>query len=81
MRARIDQITALSNTNMRYRANKTITAGMSPFAGGPSEDIDNAWRELMSSISVRVSQEELDKNGNHRESVSLPRSGGNLVWL
>jgi hypothetical protein len=54
---------------------------MSPFAGGPSENVDDAWRDLMSSISVRVSQEELNQNGNHKESVSLPEGGGNLVWL
>ncbi|KAH3999716.1 hypothetical protein HBH98_085850 [Parastagonospora nodorum] len=72
---------ALSSPNVRYHINKTITASMSPFAGGPFEQVDNAWRELMSSISVRVSQEELDRNGNHQDSVSLPRNGGNLVWL
>jgi hypothetical protein len=54
---------------------------MSPFAGGPDEKVDGAWRDLMSSISVRVSQEELNNNGNHQESVSLPENGGNLVWL
>jgi hypothetical protein len=54
---------------------------MSPFAGGPDEKVDGAWRDLMSSISVRVSQEELNSNGNHQESVSLPEGGGNLVWL
>ncbi|KAL5115579.1 hypothetical protein ACEQ8H_006555 [Pleosporales sp. CAS-2024a] len=72
---------ALQKPNIRYHTNKTITAGMSPFAGGPSEKVDGAWRDLMSSISVRVSPEELSKNGNHNESVSLPAGGGNLVWL
>jgi hypothetical protein len=76
-----DHIVALLNPNIRYHANKTITAGMSPFAGGPDEKVDDAWRDLMSSISVRASQEELNMNGNHQESVSLPQGGGNLVWL
>jgi hypothetical protein len=76
-----DHSIALRNPHIRYHTNKTITAGMSPFAGGPSEKVDDAWRDLMSSISVRVSQEELDHNGNHQESVSLPEGGGNLVWL
>jgi hypothetical protein len=72
---------ALHNPKIRYHANKTITAGMSPFAGGPDEKVEDAWRDLMSSISVRVSQEELNNNGNHQDSVPLPASGGNLVWL
>jgi hypothetical protein len=72
---------ALQNPNISYHTNKTITAGMSPFAGGPGKKVDDAWRDLMSSISLRVSQEELNNNGNHQESVSLPENGGNLVWL
>lgn len=76
-----DRMVALRSPNIRYHANKTITAGMSPFAGGPDEKVDSAWRDLMSSISVRVSQKELSLNGNHQESISLPKSGGNLVWL
>ncbi|PVH96579.1 hypothetical protein DM02DRAFT_534899 [Periconia macrospinosa] len=54
---------------------------MSPYAGGPSDEVDDAWHTLMSSISVRVTQEELEHNGNHRESVALPVGGGNMVWL
>jgi hypothetical protein len=54
---------------------------MSNFAGGPSDAIDDSWHELMGNISMRVRQEELDQNGNHKTSIELPAGGGHLVWL
>ena len=59
----------------------SITAGMSPYAGGPTAEIDNAWHDLLGNISLRVSRSELNMNGNHKSSIELPGNGGYLVWL
>lgn len=48
--------------------------------GGRSTQADDAWTDLLANISVRVSQEELNRNGNHRESVDLPQ-GGHMAWI
>lgn len=82
-------MTALTNPPLRYIPTLSVPAGSSPYAGGPSNPgVDAAWHELMSRISMRVSNAELQRNGNHRESVSLPEDaeggggeGGKLVWL
>ena len=60
----------------------SVPAGMSPYAGGPDPDIDLAWHELLGNTSIRVSHSELQRNGNHQESIALPKNDdGYMVWL
>jgi hypothetical protein len=59
----------------------SIKAGASPFVGGPSAAVNEAWHDLLGNISLRVTQDELNKNGNHDTSIELPEGGGHLVWL
>ena len=72
---------ALTDLTIRTKSLLSTTAGASPFAGGPDNEIDLAWHNLLGNTTVRVSQEELNRNGNHRESVALPEHGGHMVWL
>ncbi|OCL07609.1 hypothetical protein AOQ84DRAFT_294757, partial [Glonium stellatum] len=55
----------------RFKPTMSITAGMSPYAGGPGGDVDDSWHDLMGNISVRVTQSELNQNGNHKESETM----------
>lgn len=50
----------------------------SPYVGQPSEDVDNAWHDLMGNMSLRVTTEELAQQS--QRSVALP-NGGYLAWL
>lgn len=59
----------------------SVPAGRSPFAGGPSHDIDLAWHNFLANTTIRVSQDELNRNTNHQESVALSEGGGYMVWL
>ena len=64
----------------------SIPAGISPYAGGPDPEIDLAWHKLLGNTSIRVSKSELQRNGNHRESVALrdendDDNDGYMVWL
>lgn len=51
----------------------------SPFAGPPSPSIDQRWHDLLSSISLRVSEDELQRS--NQTSVALPVGGGYMAWL
>ncbi|KAF2176823.1 hypothetical protein K469DRAFT_605635, partial [Zopfia rhizophila CBS 207.26] len=53
----------------------------SAWVGSPGGPTDDAWHELVGNTSIRVTDEELRRNGNHQRSVPLPEGGGNLVWL
>ena len=72
---------ALTDLTIRTKPLLSTTAGASPFAGGPDNEVDLAWHNLLGNTTIRASQEELNRNGNHRESVALPENGGHLVWL
>lgn len=50
----------------------------SPFTGTPNAESDEAWDGLLSSMTIRVSEAELQK-GN-QSSVALP-NGGYMAWL
>ena len=72
---------ALHDIDFRLTEFESIPAGLSPYAGGPSIEVDAAWHELLGNTSIRVSQEELLRNGNHHESVALQNQDGYMVWL
>ncbi|KAF4633848.1 hypothetical protein G7Y89_g4255 [Cudoniella acicularis] len=48
------------------------------FVGSPSPEVDAAWHNLLSNMSIRVTASELAQQS--LTSVSLPR-GGQLAWL
>ena len=50
----------------------------SPYAGPPGTNIDLVWQALLADMSIRVTKEELDQQG--QESVPL-EGGGYLAWL
>jgi len=54
-------------------------AEKSIYSGKPSDDIDNAWDDLLSGINIRVSRTELKKT--NQTSVRFPRSQYYLGWL
>lgn len=72
---------ALSDLTIQFKPKMSVPAPMSPFAGPPSREVDLAWHTLLGNTSIRVSQEELNRNGNHNKSVALPRSEEHLAWL
>lgn len=49
-----------------------------PFIGQPDPSVDDAWSKLLSNMSLRVIDSELDRQST--TSISLPH-GGNLAWL
>ncbi|KAF5876767.1 uncharacterized protein Bfra_003173 [Botrytis fragariae] len=51
----------------------------SPYAGPPSESVDQAWHDLLKDMNIRVTTEELEKSG--QKSVSLPEGGGHMKML
>ena len=75
-----DRHKALLDLRISTHPIMSITAGVSPFAGGPDSSIDLAWHTLLGNTSIEVSQNELGRNGNHQESVSTA-DGKYMVWL
>lgn len=57
---------------LRNRVNAT-----NPYKGLPSEELDQAWRELLRHSNIRLSAEELKEMG--RTSVQLADGSGNYV--
>ncbi|TGO24666.1 hypothetical protein BPAE_0097g00100 [Botrytis paeoniae] len=51
----------------------------SPYAGPPSESVDQAWHDLLKDMNIRVTAEELEKR--NQKSVSLPEGGGHMKML
>lgn len=72
---------ALKGLNVRVKPTLAMTTGESPWVGEPGGPTDDAWHELVGNTSIRVTKEELSRNGNHQQSVPLPKGGGSLVWL
>ncbi|MCJ1311319.1 hypothetical protein MMC25_004990 [Agyrium rufum] len=69
---------SISSLTLNYHTQAFQNLSGNPFAGPPSTEIDNAWDDLLSTIHLRVSKAELDRNG--QTSVGLP-GGGYLAWL
>ncbi|TGO42154.1 hypothetical protein BHYA_0012g00710 [Botrytis hyacinthi] len=51
----------------------------SPYAGPPSESVDQAWHDLLKDMNIRVTAEELEKR--NQKSISLPEGGGHMKML
>ncbi|KAF7943520.1 hypothetical protein EAE96_011443 [Botrytis aclada] len=51
----------------------------SPYAGPPSESVDQAWHDLLKDMNIRVTAEELENR--NQKSISLPEGGGHMVWI
>jgi hypothetical protein len=76
-----DASLALQDLKIQIKPKMSITTGQSPWVGEPGGPTDLAWHELVGNTSIRVTEEELSRNGNHQSSVPLPVGGGNLVWM
>lgn len=70
----------IQDLNVQVRPTEYVVAGASTYAGGPTADVDGAWHRLLANISIRVSDEEIARNGDRTSSVRLP-AGGQMVWL
>ena len=64
---------------IQYRPTTYTDFEVSPFAGPPSPEVDRAWHDLLSKITIRVSREELERS--NQSSVALPKGGGYMAWL
>ncbi|THV53663.1 hypothetical protein BGAL_0045g00220 [Botrytis galanthina] len=51
----------------------------SPYAGPPSESVDQAWHDLLKDMNIRVTAEELEER--NQKSISLPEGGGHMKML
>jgi len=69
----------LPDLNIRYEARPYTDYITSPYAGLPSFEVDEAWHELLSQVSIRVSGAEL--KASNQTSVELPDGGGYMAWL
>ena len=81
LRCQADVAAALQDVKIRVKPKLSITTGESPWVGDPGGPTDHAWHQLVGNTSIRVTNEELKRNGNHQQSIPLPNGGGNLVWL
>ena len=70
----------IQDLDVHVRPTEYVVAGASTFAGGPTAEVDGAWHRLLANISIRVSDEEIARNGDRTSSVRLP-AGGQMVWL
>ena len=70
--------TAIDDLDLKYKASTYSDFEKSPFAGPPSPSLDTHWHDLLASITLRVSKEELTRS--NQASVAIPR-GGYMAWL
>lgn len=70
---------ALNGIKIKYKPGLYSNFLESSYAGRPSPEVDHAWHELLSNISIRVSGEELKTR--NQTSVELPEGGGYMAWL
>lgn len=68
----------LDNMSLKYATKQFMKMRESPYVGRPSQEVDQAWGDLMGNMSIRVTKAELDRND--QTSVELPQ-GGYLAWL
>ena len=69
---------SIQNLSLNYSPWTYTEIGTSPYTGAPGSSVDNAWADLMSKIHIRVTKEELERNG--QTSIEMP-GGGYLAWL
>ena len=72
-------IPALPGVKIRYVPIAPPDLPSSPYAGPPSESVDQAWHDLLKDMNIRVTTEELEKSD--QKSISLPEGGGHMVWI
>jgi hypothetical protein len=69
----------LNGIDIRYKHQTYDNFLESPYSGPPSPEVDHAWHELLSSIAIRVSGDEL--HTSNQTSVELPEGGGYMAWI
>ncbi|KAF1963933.1 hypothetical protein BU23DRAFT_72452 [Bimuria novae-zelandiae CBS 107.79] len=76
-----DTINTLSFTGQRLavRPQRFMMTEDSPYAGPPSERVDEAWKKLLHHINIRVSHGEMQST--NQTSVPLADGNGFLAWM
>ncbi|KAI0897595.1 hypothetical protein F4806DRAFT_407258 [Annulohypoxylon nitens] len=69
----------LNGEPLALRRQRFVLSEESAYAGPPSEDIDQAWAELLDHVNIRASDRELVSS--NQTSVKLPGLHGSLVWM
>ena len=72
---------AIDDLNINYNPHSQDFYTSNPQYAGPPPNptIEEAWRNLLQPMDIRVTATELARN--NRVSVSLPEGGGYLAWL
>jgi hypothetical protein len=73
----IVSLPATSALKMERRVLRNRVNATNPYKGPPSEELDQAWRELLRHSNIRLSAEELKEMG--RTSVQLADGSGDYV--
>ncbi|KAH7316779.1 hypothetical protein B0I35DRAFT_263483 [Stachybotrys elegans] len=69
-----------SGERLALRQQRFVLSGESPYAGPPSQAIDQAWADLLHHVNIRVSDREL--TSSNQSSVGLPTGDhDSLAWM
>lgn len=69
---------AIDNLNVQHDPEARNFNVSSRFVGSSHHRVDEAWKQLLANMDIRVTRQELQRNG--RTSISLP-GGDYLAWL
>ena len=72
---------AIRDLDIQVKSTPYVGTSDSLYTGPPSMEVDYAWHQLLGNMSIRVTDDELSRNGNRQESIALPEGGGQMVWL
>ncbi|KAA8566477.1 hypothetical protein EYC84_009039 [Monilinia fructicola] len=70
---------AIPGLKIQYLPVTPLDLPLSPYAGPPSDSVDQAWHDLLRNMNIRVTTEELEKS--NQKSISLPEGGGHMAWI
>ncbi|EDN97245.1 hypothetical protein SS1G_11770 [Sclerotinia sclerotiorum 1980 UF-70] len=70
---------AISDLKIQYVPVAPPDLPSSPYAGPPSDSVDQAWHNLLKDMNIRVTAEELEKS--NQKSIALPEGGGYMAWI
>jgi hypothetical protein len=70
---------AISNLKINYVPVTPPGLPTSPYAGPPSDLVEQSWHELLKNINLRVTGSELQQSD--QTSIPLPEGGGYMAWI
>ncbi|KAI9842792.1 MAG: hypothetical protein M1837_006895 [Sclerophora amabilis] len=73
-----NNLNGMQDLNVAYQPKLFTAFQDSSFTGAPGPESDQAWHELLSTMTIRVSREELERT--NQTSVELP-GGDYMAWL